>query len=62
MCENPNTDIEHTAGKNCPKNRLCEKNHAVIDSMVTCTCYGITKIFPSILHWYGQFMQMIVCI
>lgn len=38
MCENPNTDIEHTAGKNCPKNRLCEKNHALIDSMVTCTC------------------------
>ena len=37
MCENLNTNIEHTAGNNCSKNRLCEKNHAVIDSMVTCT-------------------------
>ena len=52
--KNLNIDVKHTGADSLWQNGLCERNHVVIDSIVTC----MTKDNKNLsLHWYVQFMQ-----
>jgi len=61
MCENLNIEVRNTAARSPWQNRLCERNHAVVDKCLQKVIKDNPKMKLEIaLVWYGQYMQKTV--